>query len=124
MKLAALVALRLSPIVLSLAGAELSKIFCSLGNYILVQLHLDPPQLLPCVLMSVTNAQEAGPLHPEELRGRAIDHRCGVRGRSGLNQKIAGRPTSKSHVKEDDWVLLRSLGHGCGSADAGVVKWW
>lgn len=52
-----------------------------------------------------------------------MDHRCGVRGRSAeLEQKNAGQRTSKSHVKEDDWVLVRSLGHGCGSADADLVQ--
>jgi hypothetical protein len=54
MELAALVALRLPPTVLRLASAELAKVLSSLWHYILEQLHLDPPQLLPCSLMSVT----------------------------------------------------------------------
>jgi hypothetical protein len=52
-ELAALVALWLTSIVLGLASAKLPKVFSSLGNHILEQLHLDSPQLLPCVLMSV-----------------------------------------------------------------------
>jgi hypothetical protein len=53
MELAALVALWLPPAVLRLASAELAEVFSSLGHYIFEQLHLDPPQLLPCPLMSV-----------------------------------------------------------------------
>ena len=41
MELAALIALRLAPTVLGLAGAELSKVLSSLGYYVLVQLDLD-----------------------------------------------------------------------------------
>jgi hypothetical protein len=48
MKFAALVPLRLSPIVLGLTRTELSKVFSCLGYHILEQLHLNPPQLLPC----------------------------------------------------------------------------
>lgn len=53
MKLAALVALGLSAIVLGFARAELSKILGSLRNDILEQLHLDSAQLLAWMLMSV-----------------------------------------------------------------------
>jgi hypothetical protein len=53
MELAALVALWLPPAVLRLASAELAEVFSRLGHYIFEQLHLDPPQLLPCPLMSV-----------------------------------------------------------------------
>lgn len=62
MELAAFVTLRLPSIILRLTGTELSKILCSLGNYVLIQLHLDPPQLLPYVLMSVIHARPMGPL--------------------------------------------------------------
>lgn len=68
MKLAPLVALWLSAIVLGLTGAKLSKVFRSLGHYILVQLHLDPPQLLPYMLMSVMVRRQVGPVHPGEPR--------------------------------------------------------
>jgi hypothetical protein len=54
MELAALVALGLPPAILGLARAELAEILSSLWDYISEQLHLDPPQLLPCSLMSVT----------------------------------------------------------------------
>ena len=54
MELAAFVALRLPPAVLGLARAELAEILRSLWDYISEQFHLDPPQLLPCSLMSVT----------------------------------------------------------------------
>lgn len=53
MKLAALVALGLSAIVLGFASAELAKILGSLWNDIFEQLHLDSAQLLAWVLMSV-----------------------------------------------------------------------
>jgi hypothetical protein len=46
MKFAALVALRLTSIVLGLASAKLTKVLSSLGNHILEQLHLDSSQLL------------------------------------------------------------------------------
>jgi hypothetical protein len=58
MELAALVALRLATVILCFARAKLPKVFSSLGHYILVQLHLDPAQLLPCLLMSVTRSAE------------------------------------------------------------------
>jgi hypothetical protein len=60
MELAALVALRLPAIVLRLARAELAKVLCSLGHHVLVQLHLDPPQLLPWVPMSVSHGRVRG----------------------------------------------------------------
>jgi hypothetical protein len=79
MEFAALVALRLPPVVLRLARAKLSKIFCSLGHDVLEQLHLDPPQLLPCLLMSVTHRRDAGPHNPEGHVKRAKKReRCGV----------------------------------------------
>jgi hypothetical protein len=53
MKFAALVALRLTSIVLGLASAKLTKVLSSLGNHILEQLHLDSSQLLSWLLMSV-----------------------------------------------------------------------
>jgi hypothetical protein len=68
MEFAALVALRLAPIVLRLTGAELSEILSSLGHHILVQLHLDPPQLLPWLLMSVTHHRDTGLLPSEGPR--------------------------------------------------------
>ena len=46
MELASLVSLRLSPRVLTLPGAKLAEVLCSLRNHVLEQLHLDPPQLL------------------------------------------------------------------------------
>jgi hypothetical protein len=85
MEFAALVALRLAPIVLRLASAELSKVLCSLGHNVPEQLHLDPPQLLPCLLMSVTHGRDAGPHHPEGHVKQAKKHeRCGVRGRYAM----------------------------------------
>jgi hypothetical protein len=52
-ELAALVALGLATGVLCLSGAELAEVFSRLWDDVLVQLHLDPAQLLPCRLMSV-----------------------------------------------------------------------
>lgn len=54
MELAALVALGLAAVVFGLAGAELAEVLGRLGNYIFEQFHLDPAQLLPWLLMSVT----------------------------------------------------------------------
>ena len=54
MKFTAFVALRLTTVILRLPGAKLTKVLSSLGHDVLVQLHLDPSQLLPCLLMSVT----------------------------------------------------------------------
>jgi hypothetical protein len=85
MEFAALVALRLASIVLRLASAELSKILCSLWHDVLEQLHLDSPQLLSWLLMSVTHGRDAGPHHPEDHVKRAKKHeRCGVRGRYAM----------------------------------------
>lgn len=42
MELARFVALRLAPVVLGLAGAELTEVLSSLGNYIFEQFELDP----------------------------------------------------------------------------------
>ncbi len=48
MKLATLVPLRLTAIILCLASAELAKVFRSLGHNVLEQLHLDAAQFLTC----------------------------------------------------------------------------
>jgi hypothetical protein len=52
-ELAPFVTLRLPSIVLGLTSAELSKVLSCLRDYVLVQLHLDPTQLLSCITMSV-----------------------------------------------------------------------
>lgn len=65
MELAAPVPLRLSPTILRLARAELPKILCGLWHNILEQLHFDPPELLPCSLMSVTDHRDDGLFCPE-----------------------------------------------------------
>lgn len=115
MELAALVALRLPPAVLGLASAKLSKVLSSLGYNVLEQLHLDPPQLLPCVLMSVRHARNDGPFAPEVHRYQAKMGRVeNVRGEGSLAN--AGRHTSQSNVEKDDWVFLGSVGHDGGSA--------
>jgi hypothetical protein len=76
MKFAAFITLRLPSIVLGLAGAKLSKILSCLWNHILVQLHLDPPQLLPCLLMSVVRSAQ----RPSGAREQAREARCGGEG--------------------------------------------
>lgn len=45
---AALIALRLTTIVLSLSGTELTEVFGCLGNDVFEQFHLNSPQLLAC----------------------------------------------------------------------------
>lgn len=71
MELAALVALRLSAPILGLASAELAKILSSLRHNVLVQLHLDPSQLLPCLLMSVIISGTTAHLGPTPHRYEA-----------------------------------------------------
>jgi hypothetical protein len=71
MELAAFVALRLPPVVLRLARAKLSKVLCGLGHHVLVQLHLDPPQLLPWLLMSVGHYRVPGHFIPMHETDRA-----------------------------------------------------
>jgi hypothetical protein len=58
-KLAALVALRLAAAILRLARAELAKVLSSPRHDVLVQFHLDSPQLLSYSLMS-DHAQNGG----------------------------------------------------------------
>jgi hypothetical protein len=66
MELAAFVALRLSSVVLGLTRAELAKVLCCLGDDIFEQLHLDPPQLLPCCLCQSPTGGIAGHLAPRD----------------------------------------------------------
>jgi hypothetical protein len=47
-ELASFVALWLTTVVLGLASAELTKVLSGLWHDILVQFHLNPPQLLAC----------------------------------------------------------------------------
>jgi hypothetical protein len=60
MKFAAFVALWLTTAVLGLSSTELTKVLSCLGHNILEQFHLNPPQLLPCRLMSVYLDRHAG----------------------------------------------------------------
>lgn len=53
-KFTSFVALWLTTVVLCFSSAELAKVFRCLWYDILVQFHLNPPQLLPWQLMSVT----------------------------------------------------------------------
>ena len=59
MELASFVALWLTAIVLCFSSAKLAKVLGSLWYNIFVQFHLNPPQFLPCQLVSVVH-REAG----------------------------------------------------------------
>jgi hypothetical protein len=84
MEFAAFVALRLPTTILRLASAELSEVLSSLWDHILVQLHLDPAQLLSCVLMSVVHGRKNGPHCPEPRQNRPSRKRGGMRGRYAM----------------------------------------
>lgn len=77
MELAALVALRQPPAPLCLAGAKLTEVLGRLGDNVLEQLHLDPAQLLPCVLMSV---EITAGIKDAEHRTMDAEAGCGVWG--------------------------------------------
>jgi hypothetical protein len=98
MKLAAFVALWLSPTVFRLTSTELAKVFGCLGHHILVQFHFDPPQLLPCSLMSVFHGRHDGPPRAEattgiEPRKTRVENGAGRGGRyAGWRKMRAGIP--------------------------------
>jgi hypothetical protein len=74
MELAPLIPLRLPATRLRLARAKLPEILRSLGHDILEQLHLDPAQLLPCLLMSVIRSRHGGSSSPAvSQKGRVVD---------------------------------------------------
>jgi hypothetical protein len=127
MELAALVALRLPATILCLARAELAKVLSSLGHYILEQLHLDSPQLLPCSLMSVTMFGVTGRSSDQDGGCRGNTRRRGeVRGKAPSGQNtgaIPPRVTSKKTIGFASVVSAMVVAVQCFELDLYDVRW-
>ena len=107
MEFAALVALRLAPMVLCLAGAELTEVLGRLGDDVLEQFHLDPPQLL---------AYTSQPMSATGMPVYRYLSMCmcmyTVYKWAELVVRVCGR-TSQRNVEEDDRVPCIGGIHGC-----------
>ena len=122
MELAALVALWLTAVVLGLSGAELTKVLGCLWYNVLVQFHLNPPQLLSYQLVSVTHRERMKTMPTTVTTSPRLDpretHSGGWRGVRGAHTTIWRKRHVPPNVTSKNTIGFLS---SAASAMAGAV---
>lgn len=120
-KFASFVALWLAAVVLSFSSAKLTKVLSCLWHDILVQLHLDPSQLLPCqlTLASPSEARESNADNGDRML-RAKPRKT----RSGGGRGVSAHSTWRKRHVPPNVTSKNTIGFlsSAASAMAGAVQ--